>query len=112
MVLGDARLHRHLIPDGDETCHGGFKRNDMRNSVLFVILLVAISLTSCKTQRVVQGPQGKIATTLRMPRGVDGRCFGIFRLGRDYLTQTQQLDIYGTSADYHGPVCLIGEVPG
>lgn len=35
------------------------------------------------------------------------RCFHIFKLGRDYLTQTQQLDIYGTSANYQGPVCLI-----
>ncbi len=35
------------------------------------------------------------------------RCFLIFKLGRDYLTQTQQLDIYGTSANYQGPVCLI-----
>lgn len=35
------------------------------------------------------------------------RCFHLFKLGRDYLTQTQQLDIYGTSANYQGPVCLI-----
>lgn len=109
----------------------------MKQTVLLTILLSVISLTSCKTQRVVQGPQGKIATTLRMPHGVDGntdsidvvllmhgifssksyapipkiaefiRCFGIFKLGRDYLTQTQQLDIYGTAANYQGPVCLI-----
>lgn len=35
------------------------------------------------------------------------KCFGIFKLGREYLTTTQQLDIYGTSAHYQGPVCLI-----
>lgn len=219
-----------------------------RSIVLLSILLVVFALTSCKTQKVVRGPQGKIATTLRMPHGVDAktdsvdvvllmhgifssksyapipkiaksiqkhgvaalsmdfgghgrsqgrkvhmtiareieeakavydyacslpnvrnvyllghsqggvvasmlagelarkgrapaklillapgsvikdacrgghffnakfdpknppkfvRCFGVFKLGRDYLTQTQQLDIYGTSAIYQGPVCLI-----
>lgn len=35
------------------------------------------------------------------------RCFGIYKLGREYLTTTQQLDIYGISARYQGPVCLI-----
>lgn len=35
------------------------------------------------------------------------RCLGLFKLGRDYLVQTQLLDIYGTSARYEGPVCLI-----
>lgn len=35
------------------------------------------------------------------------KCFSLFKLGRDYLTQTQRLDIYGTSASYKGPVCLI-----
>lgn len=35
------------------------------------------------------------------------RCFVIFKLGRDYLTQTQQLDIYGTAKNYEGPVCII-----
>lgn len=23
MVFGDVKLHRDLIPDGDDTCHGG-----------------------------------------------------------------------------------------
>lgn len=35
------------------------------------------------------------------------RCFKIFKLGREYLTQTQQLDIFGTSANYQRPVCII-----
>ncbi len=35
------------------------------------------------------------------------KCFNIYKLGRDYLTQTQELDIYGTSAPYKGPVKLI-----
>lgn len=35
------------------------------------------------------------------------KCFGLFKLGRDYLTSTQQLDIYGNSAYYKGPVCII-----
>lgn len=35
------------------------------------------------------------------------KCFGLFKLGKEYLTTTQQLDIYGTSADYQGPVCII-----
>ena len=40
-------------------------------------------------------------------------CFHTYRLGRDYLVQTQQLDIYGTAAHYQGPVCLIhGEDDG
>ena len=35
------------------------------------------------------------------------KCFGLFKLGRDYLLQTQELDTYGTAALYQGPVCLI-----
>lgn len=35
------------------------------------------------------------------------RCFNIYKLGRDYLTQTQELDIYGTSSPYGGPVLLV-----
>lgn len=35
------------------------------------------------------------------------KCFHHFKLGRNYLLQTQKLDIYGTSAGYQGPVCII-----
>ena len=35
------------------------------------------------------------------------RCYGLFKVGREYLTTTQQLDIYGSSASYQGPVCII-----
>lgn len=35
------------------------------------------------------------------------RCWGIYKLGREYLLTTQQLDIYGTSAAYRGPVLLL-----
>ncbi|MCR5192141.1 MAG: alpha/beta fold hydrolase [Bacteroidales bacterium] len=35
------------------------------------------------------------------------RCWGIYKLGREYLTTTQQLDIYGTAASYHNPVLLL-----
>lgn len=35
------------------------------------------------------------------------KCFGIYKLGHDYLTSTQKLDIYGTSAHYQGPVCIL-----
>ena len=35
------------------------------------------------------------------------KCFHTYKLGRDYLVQTQQLDIYGTAEHYQGPVCLI-----
>ena len=35
------------------------------------------------------------------------RCWGLYKLGREYLVTTQQLDIYGTSAAYHGPVLLL-----
>lgn len=34
------------------------------------------------------------------------RCWGLYKLGREYLVATQQLDIYGTSAAYKGPVLL------
>ena len=41
------------------------------------------------------------------------RCWGLYKLGREYLVTTQQLDIYGTAADYHGPVLLLhGERDG
>ena len=35
------------------------------------------------------------------------RCWGIKKLGREYLISTQSLDIYGTASSYGGPVLLI-----
>lgn len=35
------------------------------------------------------------------------KCFGVMKLGREYLLSTQQLDIYGTAKHYTGPVRLI-----
>lgn len=35
------------------------------------------------------------------------KCFHRYKLGRDYLVQTQLLDIYGTAELYQGPVCII-----
>lgn len=35
------------------------------------------------------------------------KCFHHFKLGRNYLLQTQELDIYGVSEKYQGPVCII-----
>ena len=35
------------------------------------------------------------------------RCWGMYKLGREYLVTTQQLDIYGTAAAYDGPVLLL-----
>lgn len=35
------------------------------------------------------------------------RCWGMYKLGREYLVTTQQLDIYGTAAAYKGPVLLL-----
>ncbi len=35
------------------------------------------------------------------------RCFGHYKLGRNYLLQTQELDIYGVSQNYQGPACII-----
>lgn len=35
------------------------------------------------------------------------KCFGMMKLGRDYILSTQELDIYGTAQAYTGPVRLI-----
>ena len=35
------------------------------------------------------------------------RCWGLYKLGREYLVTTQQLDIYGIAAAYQGPVILL-----
>ena len=35
------------------------------------------------------------------------KCFGIMKLGREYILTTQHLDIYGTAAAYEGPVRII-----
>lgn len=35
------------------------------------------------------------------------KCFGIMKLGREYILTTQELDIYGTAQAYTGPVRLI-----
>lgn len=35
------------------------------------------------------------------------KCFGIMKLGREYILTTQELDIFGTAKAYTGPVRLI-----
>lgn len=35
------------------------------------------------------------------------RCWGIYKLGREYMLSTQELDIYGTAAAYEGPVLIL-----
>lgn len=35
------------------------------------------------------------------------KCFGIMKLGREYILTTQELDIYGTAKEYKGPVRLV-----
>ena len=35
------------------------------------------------------------------------RCWGIKKLGREYLLTTQRLDIYGTASAYQGPVLIL-----
>ena len=35
------------------------------------------------------------------------KCFGMMKLGREYLLTTQQLDIYGTAQSYQGPVLIL-----
>lgn len=35
------------------------------------------------------------------------KCFGVMKLGREYILTTQELDIYGTAKAYTGPVRLI-----
>lgn len=35
------------------------------------------------------------------------KCFGIMKLGREYILKTQKMDIYGTAKAYTGPVRLI-----
>ncbi|MBR0255770.1 MAG: alpha/beta hydrolase [Bacteroidales bacterium] len=35
------------------------------------------------------------------------RCWGIMKLGRDYLLSTQELDIYGKASAYKGPVRIL-----
>lgn len=35
------------------------------------------------------------------------RCWGVFKLGREYLQSTQKLDIYGTALPYKGQVLIL-----
>ncbi|NLZ19422.1 MAG: alpha/beta hydrolase [Bacteroidales bacterium] len=35
------------------------------------------------------------------------RCWGVRKLGREYLLSTQTLDIYGTASAYQGRVCIL-----
>lgn len=35
------------------------------------------------------------------------RCWGVMKLGREYLLTTQELDIYGTASAYKGPVRIL-----
>ena len=35
------------------------------------------------------------------------RCWGFYKLGREYLLSTQELDIYGTASAYEGPALIL-----
>lgn len=35
------------------------------------------------------------------------RCWGVMKLGREYLLSTQELDIFGTASAYQGRVCIL-----
>ena len=35
------------------------------------------------------------------------KCFGFYKVGREYMLSSQEFDIYGTSAQFEGPVCII-----
>ena len=35
------------------------------------------------------------------------RCWGLYKLGREYLLSTQDLDIYGTASAYKGDVLIL-----
>ena len=35
------------------------------------------------------------------------KCFGFYTVGREYMLTSQELDIYGESSRYQGPVCIV-----
>lgn len=35
------------------------------------------------------------------------KCFGMFKVGREYMLSCQNLDIYETASEYRGPVCIV-----
>lgn len=41
------------------------------NKLIILTLALLFTVSSCKTQYVVYGPQGKIATKIRLPKGTD-----------------------------------------
>ena len=83
----------------------------------FFVALLALSLSATALQAreyPVRGPQGGLAVKITLPEGFDPadppeliRCWGVMKLGREYLLTTQQLDIYGTAAAYKGLVRLL-----
>lgn len=84
-----------------------------RTTIYITLFLLGLLLfASCRTQEyTVRGPEGGIAfenarfDPKNPPEYI--RCWGMYRLGREYLVTTQQLDIYGTAAAYGGPVFLL-----
>lgn len=63
------------------------------------------SLNCRAKEYAVRGPQGGIAMKVSLPEFI--RCWGMMKLGREYLLSTQELDIYGTASAYKGPVLLL-----
>ena len=83
---------------------------------LIITIIGLVFMTGCRTQNYpISGPEGELAYKITLPEGFDItkdppeyiRCWGIYKLGREYLVTTQQLDIFGTSATYDGPVLLL-----
>ena len=73
-----------------------------------------MAMTATAREFAVSGPQGGLSMKVSLPEGFDPgdppeyiKCFHHFKLGRNYMLQTQELDIYGVSAGFQGPVCII-----
>ena len=102
----------------------------MRQFVNYLLLTVLglVFLSGCQAQKaIIRGPEGEIAYKVTLPDEFDPtkdqclfnarfdpkdppeyiRWWGLYKLGREYLVTTQQLDIYGTAAAYQGPVLLL-----
>lgn len=98
--------------------------------IFFIAAALFFSLLAASKDYEVYGPQGGISLKVELPSGsvikeaCDGgkffnakfdpanppefvKVWGMYKLGREYLTSTQDLDIFGTAGFYVGPVRII-----
>ena len=83
--------------------------NEMKRLALLCFLMLTMLPVYGKDYQVYGSQGGKFFNARFDPADPPEfiRCWGMMKLGREYLLSTQELDIYGTASAYKGPVRIL-----